>query len=152
MRKRLFTRFTALFAAARFTVYTKRAASATPKFSFEPEYKPENPNISDEWLFASDEEIARHTQILSTEMDHIADSMADLRETLSLIAGDAPFPVEATTQKPCAIMQADPDLFDGEPLYVQPEQDTTIGEDNAMLFDEEEHHSHSLTDEARHAA
>ncbi len=136
MRKPLFHRFKALLTAARLTLYTKRAKHAKTFISPAP-LEPKAPEPDDTWMFESETALAEYTEGLGREMDDLADSLTGLRETLSLIHGETPFPVEATTLAPCSIQHADADLFDGEVLPAAAAQDTTVGGDASFLFEDE---------------
>ncbi len=137
MRKPLFTRLKTLLTTARLIVYTKRSASAKPKFSTEPNPEPEVDAVSDDWMFESEAALTAYTDELASEMDDLASGLSGLRETLALISGDMPFPVEATTQMPCAIAHHDEDLFDGEIALAGTRQDATIGGEADFLFEDE---------------
>jgi len=136
MRKRILPRLRALLSAACATLYTRQTRLATPKFSLEP--VPDNINQADDaWLFATAEELEAERRELSLNMDAIADSFSDLRETLALIHGETPFPVEATTLAPCAIAHHDEFLFDGEiDAPVIPAQEEISGGEGVFLFDD----------------
>lgn len=154
MRKHIFPRLKALLGAACATLYTRQTRPATPKFSLEPDpdyLREEN----DTWLFESDtgHEAAR-TQ-LSNEMNAIADTLSELRETLALVHGETPFPVEATTLAPCAINHHDEMLFDGEPMAPSlPAQEEIVGGEQVFLFDDTPTFQDDLMAEAQqqHAA
>ncbi|MEM9054598.1 MAG: hypothetical protein AAGB16_04660 [Pseudomonadota bacterium] len=134
MRKRILPRLKTLLGAACATLYTRQTQLATSKIS--PDLEPEVLHADrDEWLFASEAEFEATRLELSNEMNTIADSLADLRETLSLIHGETPFPVEATTQTPCAIVHHDEALFDGEAdASVVPAQEEISGGEGVFLF------------------
>ncbi|MEM6534127.1 MAG: hypothetical protein AAF613_00690 [Pseudomonadota bacterium] len=162
MTKRLFTRLKALLTVSRLSVYTRTAKSDKPNFSPEPRSRPVLPEdgaAQDDWMFETASALDQQTRALAGEMDTLADRMGGLRETLALISGEAPFPVEATTLTPCAYIYADTDLFDGEILPETPGQDTVLGGNDAFLFDEVQLDEQSTpasieleSDEARHAA
>ena len=84
-----------------------------PKFSLEPETR-HLPGAEDAWLFDSETAVEVVRKKLSNEMNGLAESLSDLREALALIHGETPFPVEATTLAPCAVLHHDDMLFDGE--------------------------------------
>ena len=68
----------------------------------------------------------------------LADGLSDLRETLALIHGATPFPVEATTRTPCAIVHHDDALFDGEAdVPFIPAQEEISGGEGVFLFGDE---------------
>src|SRR6056297_2279402 len=136
MRKHILPRLRALLTAACATLYTRQTRPATPKFSLEPETNPA-PDPDDAWLFASDEALEAVRIDLSNNMNAIAKSFAELRETLALIHGETPFPIEATTMAPCAIVHHDDALFEGEaevPLI--PAQEEISGGEGVFLFDD----------------
>ena len=136
MRKRILPRLRALLSAACATLYTRQARAATPKFSLEPASTPASEQ-DDHWLFASEEEVQAMRLELSAEMNTIAESFADLRETLALINGETPFPMEATTLAPCAINHHDDMLFEGEiDVPVIPAQEEISGGEGVFLFDD----------------
>jgi hypothetical protein len=151
MRKRILPRLRTLLSAAVATLYTRQTRPAMPKFSLEPKRAPMG-EADDAWLFASDEELTAVRTELSTKMDAIADSFSNLRETLALIHGETPFPIEATTRTPCAIVHHDDALFDGElDVPVIPAQEEISGGEGIFLFDD----GPSFEDEAtaqQHAA
>ncbi|MHA7900435.1 MAG: hypothetical protein ACX94B_11255 [Henriciella sp.] len=151
MRKRILPRLRALFSAACATLYTRQTRLATPKVSREP--VPDQLDASDDsWLFATEEELKAVRAELSSEMDIIADSFSELRETLALVHGETPFPIEATTLAPCAITHHDDALFEGEvEVPVIPAQEEICGGEGVFLFDD----APSFEDEAtaqQHAA
>ena len=122
-----------------------------PKFSLEPKRNAIDA-MEDAWLFASDEELNAVRVELSSRMDSIAESFSGLRETLALLHGETPFPIEATTRTPCAIVHHDDALFDGElDAPVIPAQEEISGGEGVFLFDD----TPSFEDEAtahQHAA
>ena len=136
MRKRILPRLRALLSAVCATLYTRQTRPATPKFSLEP--APDHVNgVDDSWLFATAEEMEAVRVNLSADMDAIADSFSSLRETLALIHGETPFPVEATTLKPCAIVHHDDALFEGEvDVPFIPAQEEICGGEGVFLFDD----------------
>lgn len=153
MRKHILPRLKALLTAACATLYTRQTRPATPKFSLEPDLdqiQPEN----DSWLFESDTALESVRTKLSNDMNAIADNLSDLRETLSLIHGETPFPVEAMTLAPCAITHHDEMLFDGEPMAPNiPAQEEISGGDQVFLFDDAPSFEDELAAQAQqHAA
>ena len=106
------------------------------KFSLDPE--PDDlVGAEDAWLFDSEAGAEAARAALSKDMNGLADSLADLREALALIHGETPFPVEATTQTPCAIVHHDEMLFDGEPeVPLIPAQEDISGGAGVFLFDD----------------
>lgn len=107
-----------------------------PKFSLEPETR-HLPGSEDAWLFDSEAAVEMARKKLSTEMNGLAASLSDLREALALIHGETPFPVEATTLAPCAILHHDEMLFDGEPeAPIIPAQEEISGGEGVFLFDD----------------
>lgn len=109
--------------------------------------QPEAAHGLDSFLFGHDAHIAAETHALSMQMNTLNDSLSDLRDMLSFMS--KPFPVQAMTQMPCAIVHHDADLFDGEPLAIPPQQDTTIGGETDFLFgDASSYEDHG----AQHAA
>ncbi|MEE2929172.1 MAG: hypothetical protein VX599_00500 [Pseudomonadota bacterium] len=151
MRKRILPRLRTLLSAAFATLYTRQSRPAMPKFSLEPKRNAIDA-MEDAWLFASDEELNAVRVELSSRMDSIAESFSGLRETLALIHGETPFPIEATTRTPCAIVHHDDALFDGElDAPVIPAQEEISGGEGVFLFDD----TPSFEDEAtahQHAA
>ena len=136
MRKHILPRLKALFTAACATLYTRQARPTTPKFSLEPETRP-LPGSEDAWLFESEAAVERARKQLSTEMNGLAESLSDLREALALIHGETPFPVEATTLAPCAVLHHDEMLFDGEAdAPFLPAQEEVSGGEGVFLFDD----------------
>lgn len=136
MRKHIFPRLKALLGAACATLYTRQTRPATPKFSLEPD--PDHlSEANDSWLFDADTGIETVRAKLSSDMNDIADNLSDLRETLALIHGETPFPIEAATLTPCAIAHHDEALFDGEPLSPTiPAQEEISGGEQVFLFDD----------------
>lgn len=107
-----------------------------PKFSLEPDTR-HLPGAEDAWLFESEAAVEAARKQLSTEMNGLAASLSDLREALALIHGETPFPIEATTLAPCAILHHDETLFDGEaeaPFI--PAQEEISGGEGVFLFDD----------------
>lgn len=136
MRKHVLTRLKALLTAACAPLYTRLARTATPKFDIEPDADRFSTN-DDAWLFESESEAEAVRAQLSHEMNRLADSFSDLRETLALIHGETPFPIEATTLAPCAIGHHDEALFDGEPeAPFIPAQEEISGGESIFLFEE----------------
>lgn len=136
MRKHILPRLKALFTAACATLYTRQARPTMPKFSLEPETEP-SLAPDDAWLFEPEAAVEAIRVRLSNEMNGLAESLSGLREALSLIHGETPFPVEATTMAPCAIHHHDDLLFDGEaeaPLI--PAQEEISGGEGVFLFDD----------------
>ncbi len=154
MRKLLLSRLKSFLAASRFTAYTMLNRNAKPNTRDPLKLDPvaNNAGGSDAWLFADEAALAAYTDTLSQEMNTIADSLSGLRETLSMISGETPFPVEALTQRPCEIKYSDADLFDGEMLPQQPSQEATFGGEEAFLFEEETSIPTLQEDIARQAA
>lgn len=153
MRKHILPRLKALLTAACATLYTRQTRPATSKFSLDPDLdqiRPEN----DSWLFESDTAFESVRTKLSNDMNAIADNLSELRETLSLIHGETPFPVEAMTLAPCAITHHDEMLFDGEPIAANiPAQEEISGGDQVFLFDDAPSFEDDLAAQAQqHAA
>jgi hypothetical protein len=138
MRKHIYTRLKTLLAAACATLYTRQARAAKSKYSLEPKRAPALPNAVsafDDWMFDTDAKLEAERQVLASEMNTLAESLSDLRETLALVMGETPYPVEAMTQTPCAIVHHDDILFDGEaeaPALLA--QEDIIGGEGAFLF------------------
>jgi len=123
-----------------------------PKFSLEPDTAPV-PDESDTWLFASDSEIETMRAKLSNEMNGLAESLSDLRQTLALIHGETPFPIEATTLAPCAILHHDDMLFEGEvDAPVIPAQEEIGGGEGVFLFDDAPSFEEEIAPHHQHAA
>ncbi len=123
-----------------------------PKFSLEPETKP-LATPDDAWLFESEAAIEAARVELSEEMNGLAESLSDLRKTLSFIHGETPFPIEATTMAPCAIHHHDEALFDGEaeaPFI--PAQEEISGGEGVFLFDDAPSFADEVAAEHQHAA
>ena len=136
MRKHILPRLKALFTAACATLYTRQARPTTPKFSLEPETR-HLPGAEDAWLFDAEGAIEGAREKLSNEMNGLAESLSDLREALALIHGETPFPVEATTLAPCAVLHHDDMLFDGEAdAPYLPAQEEISGGEGVFLFDD----------------
>jgi len=136
MRKHILPRLKPLLIAACATLYTRQTRPATPKFSLEPE--PDYLSGHDDtWLFDSEAVVETARVRLSKEMNGLAESLSDLREALALIHGETPFPLEATTLAPCAIMHHDDMLFDGETdAPFMPAQEEISGGEGVFLFDD----------------
>ncbi len=136
MRKHILPRLKSLLSAACAALYTRQVKPAPSSLKIEPATPDIDPG-DEAWLFDSG---AAHeaTRIeLSKDMNGLADSLSDLRETLALIHGETPFPVEATTLAPCAIIHHDDVLFDGEvdaPFI--PAQEEVSGGEGVFLFDD----------------
>ncbi len=91
----------------------------------------------DDWMFDAEIALEAERIELSTQMDTLADSLSNLRETLALIHGEVPYPVEATTQMPCAIVHHDDALFEGEmPAPLISAQEDIVGGEGVFLFDD----------------
>lgn len=123
-----------------------------PKFSLEPDMQPAM-DEHDTWLFASDAEIEAARVKLSNEMNGLAESLSDLREALALIHGETPFPIEATTLAPCAILHHDDMLFDGEAdAPMVPAQEEISGGEGVFLFDDAPSFEDEIASHHQHAA
>ncbi|MEL7110103.1 MAG: hypothetical protein AAFV59_05205 [Pseudomonadota bacterium] len=152
MSKHILTRLRSLFAAACATLYTRQARPTMPKFSLEP-VTPSLPHEEDTWLFESEAAVEAARVELSKEMNGLAESLSDLREALALIHGETPFPVEATTLAPCAIVHHDDALFDGEadaPFI--PAQEEISGGEGVFLFDDAPGFEEEIAPQQQHAA
>lgn len=137
MRKHILPRFKSLLSAACTVVYTRQVKSAPTPLIFEPE-SPDRNDVPDAFLFDTDDAYEATRIALSRDMNSLADGLSDLRETLALIHGETPFPVEATTRTPCAIVHHDDALFDGEaeaPFI--PAQEEVSGGEGVFLFGDE---------------
>ena len=134
MRKPILPRFKSLLSAACAALCPRQVKPAPSA----PATDPDMPDLAPDdeaWLFEADAAYDATRAELSTDMNGLADSLSDLRETLALIHGETPFPVEATTQTPCAIVHHDEMLFDGEveaPFI--PAQEEVSGGDGMFLF------------------
>lgn len=151
MRKNILHGLKTLLTAARVTFYTRQAAAAKPKFSLEPMRTPVGPDRTldaDDWMFEAGRAVDLQTDALSSEMSRLSDNLSGLRETLDFISGETPFPVETLTQRPCALLHHDADLFDGEPAPIPPHQENTIGGEGVFLFDD----APAFEDREQHAA
>lgn len=141
MRKHILPRLKTLLGAACATLYTRQARAATSKFSLEPKRAPEAPDLMrdpDAWMFETECGFEAKRAQLSREMNQLADGLAELRETLALIHGETPFPIEATTEAPCAIVHHDDALFDGETnVPVISAQEEVTGGEGVFLFGDE---------------
>lgn len=153
MRKHILPRLKALLAAACATLYTRQTRPATPKFSLEPDLDQMRTEI-DSWLFDPETAIETVRAKLSDDMNAIAENLSGLRETLALIHGETPFPIEATTLAPCAIAHHDEMLFDGEPMAPTiPAQEEISGGEQVFLFDDAPSFEDDLAAQAQqHAA
>lgn len=133
MRNHAIARLKTLLTAACVSLYTKRHKAAKPKYRLEPVSAAIDE--SEAWLFDDTPAIERETRLLSKDMSALSQSLTGLRETLDMISGVTPFPSQAQTEMPCAIVAHDGDLFDGEPISVAPVQDTVIGGSADFLFE-----------------
>nr|WP_070958584.1 hypothetical protein [Hyphomonas sp. Mor2] len=134
MRKPILPRFKSLLSAACAALYTRQVKPVAPELKYDPATPDLEPD-EEAWLFESAETCDAKRIELSKDMNALADDLSDLRETLALIHGETPFPVEATTLKPCAIVHHDDVLFEGEveaPLI--PAQEEVSGGEGAFLF------------------
>ena len=145
MRNPVLTRLKTLLTAAIASLYTKRHKAAKPKYRLEPTSTPADD--LDAFLFDGAEATRQQTALLSLEMGALADSLSGLRETLDLMTGVTPFPMQALTETPCARLLPDSDLFDGEPAIAQPHQDTIVGGAADFLFEDD-----AQAEPVRHAA
>ena len=103
----------------------------------------------DGWLFEADASMSNVRDELGIQMAGLTDSLGELRQTLSLILGETPFPVEATTHAPCAIFHHDDVLFDGEvnlPQIVA--QEDIVGGEASFLFGDNPAINHDITQQA----
>ena len=137
MRKHILPRLKSLLGSAGAALYTRKVQPQPNR----PKLEPATPDIepADEaWLFDAETAYETTRTALSKDMNLLADSLSDLRETLALIHGETPFPVEATTLAPCAIVHHDDALFDGEvdaPFI--PAQEEVSGGEGVYLFGDE---------------
>ena len=134
MRKPILPRFKSLLSAAGAALYTRQVKPVPPALKYDPATPDLEPD-DEAWLFDSDAAYEATRLELSNDMNGLADSLSDLRETLALIHGETPFPVEATTQTPCAIVHHDDMLFEGEveaPFI--PAQEEVSGGEGVFLF------------------
>lgn len=123
-----------------------------PKFSLEPETDHLSAH-EDAWLFDAEAAVEATRTRLSKEMNGLAESLSDLREALALIHGETPFPIEATTLAPCAILHHDDLLFDGEvdaPFI--PSQEEISGGEGVFLFDDAPSFEEEIAAQHQHAA
>ncbi len=137
MRKHVVPRLKSLLSAACAALYTRQVKPARSPLKLEP-MAPDIDLDDQAWLFDATEAYEATRAELSKDMNGLADSLSDLRETLALIHGETPFPVEATTQRPCAIVHHDDALFDGEvdaPFI--PAQEEVSGGEGVYLFGDE---------------
>lgn len=134
MRKHILPRFKSLLSAACAALYTRQVKPAPSDLKYEPTVPDLGPD-DEAWLFDSDAAYEAKRVELSNDMNALADDLSDLREALALIHGETPFPVEATTLKPCAVVHHDDVLFDGEveaPFI--PAQEEVSGGEGVYLF------------------
>jgi len=134
MRKPILPRFKSLLSAAGAAFSTRQVKPEPPALKYDPATPDLEPD-DEAWLFGSEAALEATRAELSTDMNVLADSLSDLRETLALIHGETPFPVEATTQTPCAIVHHDDMLFEGEveaPFI--PAQEEVSGGEGVFLF------------------
>lgn len=127
MRKPILPRFKSLLRAACATVSNRQVTPEPSPLEHQPD--------DEAWLFDSEAAYEATRMELSADMNGLADSLSDLRETLALIHGETPFPVEATTLTPCAIVHHDDVLFEGEveaPFI--PAQEEVSGGEGVFLF------------------
>lgn len=148
MRKHILPRLRTLFSAACATVTPGKGPS-----------KPAAPHQEldtaeqDLWLFDGESELEATRIELSKDMTGIADSLSDLRETLALIHGETPFPMEATTAKPCAIVHHDDMLFEGEvEAPFMPAQEEVSGGEGVFLFGDAPTFQEEVQEHQQHAA
>lgn len=121
MRKHILTRLKSVF----------RATPVASKPVDDSQTIPDN----DQWLFDADTAIEATRRELSRDMNSIAESLTDLRETLAFIHGETPLPQEVRTDTPCAIIHHDDVIFEGEvesPFI--PAQEEVSGGDGMFLF------------------
>ena len=137
MRKPILPRFKSLLSAAGAALYTRKVQPIPDQPKLEP-VTPELEPAEEAWLFDAATEYETTRTALSKDMNLLVDSLSDLRETLALIHGETPFPVEATTLAPCAIVHHDDALFEGEveaPFI--PAQEEVSGGEGVYLFGDE---------------
>ncbi|MCR9078689.1 MAG: hypothetical protein NXH78_06280 [Hyphomonadaceae bacterium] len=134
MRKPILPRFKSLLSAACAALYTRQVKSVPPALKYDPATPDLGPD-DEAWLFEADATQEATRVALSKDMNALADDLSDLRETLALIHGETPFPVEATTLTPCAVVHHDEALFDGEveAPYI-PAQEEVSGGEGVFLF------------------
>ena len=131
MRKPILPRFKSLLRAACAALHTRQVKPALATDPATPDDLPDE----EAWLFEAGTAYEAPRAELSSDMNGLANSLSDLRETLALIHGETPFPVEATTRTPCAIVHHDDMLFDGEaeaPFI--PAQEEVSGGEGVFLF------------------
>ncbi|MEM1087716.1 MAG: hypothetical protein AAGH90_08305 [Pseudomonadota bacterium] len=135
MRNHAFTRLKTLITATVASLYTKRRKAAKPKYRLDPERAPVDG--TDYWLFESDASAQQARAQFGKGIDRLSDTLSTLRETLDLMNGVTPFPTQALTERPCARVLHDRDLFDGEPAPLHHGQDTLIGGASDFLFEQD---------------
>lgn len=137
MRKHILPRLKSLLSAAGAALYTRKVQPQPNRLKLEPA-TPDIEPADEAWLFDAETAYETTRTALSKDMNLLADSLSDLRETLALVHGETPFPVEATTLAPCAIVHHDDALFDGEvdaPFI--PAQEEVSGGEGVYLFGDE---------------
>lgn len=106
----------------------------------------------DTWLFESEAGLDGSRDILAREMNDVASSLSELRETLARVHGDTPFERESRADAQCAVVHHDDMLFEGEvDAPFVPAQEETSGGAGVFLFDDaptfqddvQEHHQHA---------
>ena len=134
MRKPILPRFKSLLSAACAALYTRQVKPAPSDLKYDPATPDLEPDDA-AWLFESDAAYEDTRLELSKDMNALADDLSDLREALALIHGETPFPMEATTLKPCAVVHHDDMLFEGEveAPYI-PAQEEVSGGEGVFLF------------------
>ena len=131
MRKPILPRLKSLLSAACATLYSRQVKPDLRHEPATPDLEPDDAA----WLFDSEATYEATRVELSNDMNALADDLSDLREALALIHGETPFPVEATTLKPCAVVHHDDMLFEGEvdAPYI-PAQEEISGGEGVFLF------------------
>ena len=134
MRKPILPRFKSLLSAACAALYTRQVKPTVSELKYDPATPDLEPD-DEAWLFDSEAAVEAKRVELSNDMNALADDLSDLREALALIHGETPFPIEATTLKPCAVVHHDEMLFDGEveAPYI-PAQEEVSGGEGVFLF------------------
>ena len=134
MRKPILPRFKSLLSAACAALYTRQVKPTVSELKYDPATPDLEPD-DEAWLFDAEAAVEAKRVELSNDMNALAEDLSDLREALALIHGETPFPIEATTLKPCAVVHHDDVLFDGEveaPFI--PAQEEVSGGEGVFLF------------------
>ena len=109
------------------------------------------PESDDAWMFEklAQTAVAHRMEMLHNEMDRLSNTLGGLRAFLGSVSADAPVMADYEITPRAAPLIVDRDLFDGEPLAVQPNFVPAAGEAGYLFEEGSEMLSHCVQSELR---